>query len=361
MIDDNPVTFKQVAEYYRLNPSTLSKAYKNNLSDYQKWNQKSHATQWTLHEENVGSYMSIDETSPSRGDLMTILSNKDGHGRKGTIVATVNGTKSEELCTVFSRIPEQKRKEVKEVTMDFSDSMYAAVSASFPNAEVVIDCFHVVQLATSALSEIRMNLKRQAMAADAEARREHKKKLKASADARDKRQAERVALGLNKSKRGRPAKRKNEAYVPPRFANGDTAAELLTRCKHFISQSRDKWTDSQKERAEILFEQYPTLLVGYNLVNQLRTIFKNKQHTPKTAAKELKKWYEDVELTDMKTLKNAAVTILSREEHVLNYFNNRHTNASAESLNAKIKGFRSLLRGVSDMTFFMYRLSTVFG
>lgn len=31
--------------------------------------------------------MSSDETAPSRGDLFTILSNKDGHGRKGTIAA----------------------------------------------------------------------------------------------------------------------------------------------------------------------------------------------------------------------------------------------------------------------------------
>lgn len=58
---------------------------------------------------------------------------------------------------------------------------------------------------------------------------------------------------------------------------------------------------------------------------------------------------------------NAADTIQSRQEHVVNYFNNRHTNASAESLNAKIKGFRSMLRGVSDLPFFMYRMATIFG
>ena len=36
-------------------------------------------------------------------------------------------------------------------------------------------------------------------------------------------------------------------------------------------------------------------------------------------------------------------------------------NASAESLNSKLKGFRAQLRGVSDLPFFMYRLSTIFG
>ncbi|MDD6314474.1 MAG: DDE transposase, partial [Porphyromonadaceae bacterium] len=44
-----------------------------------------------------------------------------------------------------------------------------------------------------------------------------------------------------------------------------------------------------------------------------------------------------------------------------NYFINRSTNASAESLNSKLKGFRSQLHGVSDLPFFMYRISRIFG
>ena len=36
---------------------------------------------------------------------------------------------------------------------------------------------------------------------------------------------------------------------------------------------------------------------------------------------------------------------------------NRSTNASAESLNAKIKDFRAQLRGVIDKKFFIFRLS----
>ena len=34
-------------------------------------------------------------------------------------------------------------------------------------------------------------------------------------------------------------------------------------------------------------------------------------------------------------------TIKSKDEYVLNYFNNRSTNAAAESLNSKMKGFRA--------------------
>ena len=49
------------------------------------------------------------------------------------------------------------------------------------------------------------------------------------------------------------------------------------------------------------------------------------------------------------------------EDEILNYFKSRATNASAESLNSKLKTFRSQLRGVRDITFFFYRISLIFG
>ncbi|WP_460760962.1 transposase [Niabella terrae] len=53
-----------------------------------------------------------------------------------------------------------------------------------------------------------------------------------------------------------------------------------------------------------------------------------------------------------------------RQHHyndILNYFNKRSTNASAESFNAKIKAFRNQFRGVRDTRFFLFRLSNIFG
>ncbi|MFR9515198.1 MAG: transposase, partial [Rikenellaceae bacterium] len=43
-----------------------------------------------------------------------------------------------------------------------------------------------------------------------------------------------------------------------------------------------------------------------------------------------------------------------------NYFVNRATNAAAESFNAKVKVFRSQLRGVRDIPFFIFRLTKLF-
>ncbi|MDG1146861.1 MAG: transposase [Crocinitomicaceae bacterium] len=45
---------------------------------------------------------------------------------------------------------------------------------------------------------------------------------------------------------------------------------------------------------------------------------------------------------------------------MLNYFENRSTNASAESFNAKIKAFRSQFRGVRNVAFFLFRLTEIY-
>ena len=42
------------------------------------------------------------------------------------------------------------------------------------------------------------------------------------------------------------------------------------------------------------------------------------------------------------------------------YFENRTTNAAAESFNAKVKAFRAQFRGVRDIPFFIYRLTKLF-
>ena len=80
-----------------------------------------------------------------------------------------------------------------------------------------------------------------------------------------------------------------------------------------------------------------------------------------TRGEKLHGWYKTVNRCTIREVKSARDAIRSREDNVLNYFIARSTNASAESLNSKMKAFRAQLRGVSDLPFFMYRPSTIFG
>jgi transposase len=100
--------------------------------------------------------LSIDETSLSNGELYTILTNREGYGGKGSLIAVVAGTKSEDVIEVPEKIPEEERAVVKEVPLDLSESMNRTVRRCFPEAFRVIDRFHVQKLACDAVLEIRI-------------------------------------------------------------------------------------------------------------------------------------------------------------------------------------------------------------
>ena len=63
----------------------------------------------------------------------------------------------------------------------------------------------------------------------------------------------------------------------------------------------------------------------------------------------------------LREIKSVRDTIRIYEDEILNYFDGRKTNASAESLNSTIKCFRAQVKGVIDIQIFMYRLATVLG
>ena len=56
-----------------------------------------------------------------------------------------------------------------------------------------------------------------------------------------------------------------------------------------------------------------------------------------------------------------AATFYEHYNDILNFYNNRASNAAAESFNSKIKLFRANLRGVTDKKFFIFRLSKLYG
>lgn len=66
----------------------LERSYKHNLSDYAEWEQRDHASNWMLIEDNLGENLSIDETMLQE-DLVTILSNKAGHCKQGSVISIV--------------------------------------------------------------------------------------------------------------------------------------------------------------------------------------------------------------------------------------------------------------------------------
>lgn len=351
-LDSNPITTASLAKPYHIKANQFERAYKDHLSGFHDWAETSHAEEWLIFPQNIGARVSIDETSLSNGELYTIVANKAGHARQGTLIALVKGTKAEDVITALNRIAPALRDKVTEITMDFSDTMEAIATACFPKAEIIVDRFHAQKLAHDAMQEIRMEEKRTAV--------KEENKLKKAFKKRKQQQLKRRKKD-KKDNRGRKPSRKNEAYVPFRYANGDTRVELLTRSRYLLMVSADKWTDSQKQRAAILFENHPRLQQAYSLAHSLRMRYSKKHSDPILGYESIRQWIKEARESAIEAFATVADTMDDKFSNVIKYFNDRATNAFAESLNSKIKDFRARLKGVSDLKFFLYRVSLIFG
>ena len=191
------------------------------------WGQRSHAKDWILFPENAGTHLSIDETALSQGELYTIVTNKAAKGKKGSLVAMIKGTNSEVVKDILRQLPEEKRNQVIEVTLDMAASMEKIVRGSFRKAQLVTDRFHVQKLVYDAVQEMRISHRWNAI------------------------EQENKEIELSKELK--------KSFIPNKLENGDTEKQLLARSRYLLFKGEDKWTASQAHRAEILFHRYPDL------------------------------------------------------------------------------------------------------
>ncbi|PUZ29542.1 DDE transposase [Chitinophaga parva] len=326
-MDNHPINPVQLGHFFQVDGKQLQQQYKNYLSDYQQWGQKEHAAQWMLFEKNISPYLSIDETAFSSGELYTIVTNKAAKGRKGSIVAMIRGTQADYLIEILKKIPRRLRAKVTEVTIDMSASLNLAIKRCFPNADRVIDRFHVQQLAFDAVQETRIQYRWEAL------------------------EAENTAY--------EQAKTLKQAYQPEILPNGDTVKQLLARSRYLLFKHPRLWSREQQLRAELLFTRYPVIQKAYRLSIGLGDVYR-KCTSKEQAFKRLALWYNDVESSELSSFKTLARTVQTHYPGILNFFNNRATNAAAESFNAKVKSFRNALRGVRDVEFFLFRLAKLY-
>jgi len=143
-----------------------------------------------------------------------------------------------------------------------------------------------------------------------------------------------------------------------RIKNGDTLKELLARSRYLLYKNPSDWTYNQDTRARLIFKHYPLLEKAYHLTLEFRSIYESALKAK--AIERLKEWSNKVKQSGINEFNTVANSINYHWENILNFFDNRSTNAHAESYNAKLKLFRANLRGVTDVTFFLFRLEKLF-
>ena len=207
-----------------------------------------------------------------------------------------------------------------------ANNMQLASRICFPESSLVTDRFHVVKLVMEALQHQRIKLRWEAI------------------------EYENQAIKL--------AKEQGIKYVPITFENDDTLKQLLARSRYIIAKKQNQWTENQKTRAKLLFENYPDLRLAYKHTLEFRNIY--EQTSREIAKEQIINWIEKTKLLEMTVFNTAANSLKYHLETILNFFIKRHTNANAESFNSKLKLFRANQRGVVDVKFFLFRMEKLF-
>lgn len=324
-IDSQASDIRSIARNNKVSSQKLSRIYRKKLSDFEpylKFHSENFEKGCFVFPENIGENMAIDETGLFGGELYTILYNKEKKGKKGSLAAIIKGTKANLISdAIRAETPITTLMNIKEITLDLSNSMDWICREIAPNARKTYDRFHVEKILTDALQQIRIKYRWEAIDRENKLRKDDT---------------------LNRL---------------PRYANGDSEKQLLARSRTLLYKKRTDWTEQQRERARILFEEFPLLEKAYEYYMEFKKAYNMNLLT---AEHYLYRWVKRVKKCGIETMMIAARTIERNLGGILNYLANRSTNASIENFNRKLKSLLERVRGVSDKNMFLYRIIQIY-
>ena len=331
--------------------------YKNHLSDF-----TSNRVQQSLHEndiplppqeitkekstidvpilkpENIGEHMAVDEKYIN-GEFYTLLTN----GKTGKIALMASTTKTALLGQAMRKF-EDKRFNVKILTRDLASNYDWFARENFMNAAQVADKFHVLKHAFEALQDIRIYYRQKLLTQRREAYEAYKIKKKSSPELQFE-------------------------YTETKLSNKETHRQLLARSQYLLYKKKNDWSDSQAQRAILLFKHYPDIEIAYDLICKFRSWYSadqiidhDKEKSFKIAAlkvinQNLDQWMNLVTKADITEILNFKSLVERNRGCIVNYFITAATNAIAEANNNIIQTFIRANRGYRNLDFFYFRLT----
>lgn len=243
--------------------------------------------------------LALDETSFKKAHkYVTVVI--DAFARR---VIGVEDGKGKEAVEKFADKLEAKKgskEKIVSVTSDMSASYLPAIKENFPNAENIIDKFHVKQVLNSALDEVRIA------------------EQKASSD-----------------------------------------KQSLFRGRRLFMIPERKLTDEQSYKLLEMSKRYPLTGRAYRIVAALDDFYASPNlKEAELAFSGLCSWMRRCRLEPMK---QAANTLLNHKDKILNYFKNRLTNAICEGINSLIQAAKRKARGYHTIRTFRAIIHLVAG
>jgi transposase len=264
---------------------------------------------------NMGANMTIDEKQIGK-TMYTVMTNADT-GKLALIAQTL---KPDELQQVIDNYLPSEAQKVRSVSCDMSPSYKKFSRQAFPEAELIIDKFHVVKHVLDALQQVRKQLKTQCLNSDA------------------------------------------TLTLPEKEQPVWTEIELLERSRYILCKMQPEWNEDEKLMMDHLFQNYPILQKAYELTQKLRQWYHRKnigRHTD-FIERDLDNWCDDVLQSKIPAFRAVRKMIEKHQPDIINYFKKGQTNAKAENMNGKIQRFIANNFGIKDRDFFFYRLAGYF-
>src|SRR5215469_1614730 len=227
--------------------------------------------------------LAIDETSFKRGHKYVTLI-IDAAKRRVIDVEKGRGKDTVELFAGKLSEKGGDPENITTVTSDMSKTYLPAIEENFPNAETIIDKFHVKKVLIDALDEVR------------------KAEQKTVSDKRE-----------------------------------------LFRGRRLFMIPEARATDEQTAKIAEMSKRYPQTGRAYRIVAGLDDFYSSR--TTEEAGKAFDSLYSWMRRCRLKPMKDAAETLMRHKEKILHYFKDRLTNAICEGINSMIQAAKRKARG----------------
>jgi transposase len=251
--------------------------------------------------------LSLDEAHHRRGrELATVVSDLD----RGRVVEVIDGRSRRRVERHLRSLPEEHRRAIEVVSIDPYEAYRQAIQNELPAARIVVDHFHLVRGANTALDSVRR-----------ERQREH---------------------GRRKPKGAR------------RSGHGASWRQDLYRARHRLLKANERLTERDRRRLIALFEREPLIAEAWGLKEAFRSIYRAENRHE--AEQRLDHFLAAVERAQLPAFTAFADGVRLWRAELLAYFDEPTTNGYAEGVINKVKVIKRRAYGLPTFDGFRERV-----
>jgi len=240
-------------------------------------------------------YIGVDEVARAKGqDYVTVVYDLGS----GDLLWVHEGRTASVLGQFLNALSEETANGIKAVAMDMGLAYQCAVRRWLPNADIVFDRFHVMQMYSKALAQVRRALFKKA---------------------------------------------------------DDEGKEMLKGSRYLILPNKSNLNEAQQSRLDDLLVANAPLNEAYILKEQLQSLWDKPVSFDQMHAN-LEAWCELADECGLAPIKRVAATLRNHAVGVCNYARHPISNARVEAGNVAIGLIRKRARGIKDLKYFILKI-----